>query len=73
MQYILRYLMNLYFWSTHTFNCFAPRGCSVHKTSTTGHRDFRAFWLKSVGGNFGIEQITGETLLKFRYKSRSKF
>ncbi|BBH03100.1 2-oxoglutarate and Fe(II)-dependent oxygenase superfamily protein, partial [Prunus dulcis] len=43
-----------------------PGAVAFTRHPPPGHRDFRAFWFKSVGGNFGIEQITGETLPKFR-------
>ncbi|BBH06360.1 2-oxoglutarate and Fe(II)-dependent oxygenase superfamily protein, partial [Prunus dulcis] len=43
-----------------------PGAVACTRHPPPGHRDFRAFWFKSVGENFGIEQITGETLPKFR-------
>ncbi|BBH02810.1 2-oxoglutarate and Fe(II)-dependent oxygenase superfamily protein, partial [Prunus dulcis] len=41
-------------------------GLACTRHPPPGHLDFRAFWFKSVGVSFGIEQNIGETLPKFR-------
>ncbi|BBH05376.1 2-oxoglutarate and Fe(II)-dependent oxygenase superfamily protein, partial [Prunus dulcis] len=43
-----------------------PGAVACTRHPPPGHLDFRAFWFKSVGVSFGIEQNIGETLPKFR-------
>ncbi|BBG94389.1 2-oxoglutarate and Fe(II)-dependent oxygenase superfamily protein, partial [Prunus dulcis] len=43
-----------------------PGAVACTRHPPPGHLDFRAFWFKNVGENFGIERNIRETLPKFR-------